>query len=53
MHDPFEQQPFGQLAGVQPLHCCVVHVCGEGHVWQAMPKLPHAAGTVPGWHWLF
>ncbi|MCA3012383.1 MAG: hypothetical protein INH41_08285 [Myxococcaceae bacterium] len=44
------QHPEAQVAEVHPLHCCPVHVWGDGHVWQA-PPLPHAVASVPARHW--
>jgi hypothetical protein len=47
--DP-EQQPFGQLVALQPLHSPLPQVWPPGHFWQAPPPTPQAAAMLPGWH---
>jgi hypothetical protein len=47
-----EQHPPAQVSA-QPEHTPLVHVSGAGHVEHALPPLPHAAASLPAWHWLF
>jgi hypothetical protein len=52
-HEPFAQQPLGQLDGVQPEHMPASRQLWPlGHDWQVIPLLPHAAPAFPGWHWV-
>jgi len=43
-----EQQPFGQLVELQPLHVPFVQVWPPGQVWQAPPPVPHEGPVSPG-----
>ena len=40
-----EQQPFGQLAGVQPLQTPPAEQVPPRHTWQAEPPMPHAVAV--------
>jgi hypothetical protein len=45
-----EQQPPGQLAGVQPLQTPPCEQVPPRHIWQAEPPVPQADGAVPTRH---
>ncbi len=43
-----EQQPFGQVCVLQPVHTPSRHCCEPGQLWQLAPPAPHAAVEFPG-----
>jgi hypothetical protein len=48
LHVAPEQQPFGQVVPLQPLHTPPTHNCAPGQLSHAPPPVPHDVALLPG-----